>query len=167
LFCHKQGVKLGDRKLLNKDQEAAIQKMSIDVVPDQLKLDYALWTTEAVRDLIAREFGITIGRGTVGNYINAWRFTPQKPKKRVYEQCSKKVRGRISSNEREGKTRESNYLFGDETGVKNSNHDGRHYAPKEKNPVKKYMSKRFSIHMISTATNQGLIQFMTYTKLDL
>lgn len=91
LFYHKQGVKLGDRKLLNKNQEATVPKMSIDVMPDQLKLDYALWTTEAVRDLIAREFGITIGRRTVGNYINAQRFTPQKPKKRAYEQCSKKV----------------------------------------------------------------------------
>jgi hypothetical protein len=85
----------------------------------------------------------------------------------MFQKSSKIVTGRISSNKREGKTRESNYLFGDETGVKNTNHDGRHYAPKEKNPVKKYMSKRFSIHMISTATNQGLIQFMTYTKLDL
>jgi hypothetical protein len=85
----------------------------------------------------------------------------------MFQKSLKIVTGGISSNKREGKTRESNYLFRDEAGVKNNNHDGRYYAPKEKTPVKKYMSKRFLIHMIPTATNQGLIQFMTYTKLDL
>jgi transposase len=30
-------------------------------------------------------------RRAVGDYLNARGFTPQKPKKRAYEQCSKKV----------------------------------------------------------------------------
>ena len=46
--------------------------------------------------------------------------------------------------------------------VKNNNHHGRSYAPKGRTPIKKHMSKRFSINMISTVTNQGLVQFMIY-----
>jgi hypothetical protein len=44
--------------------------------------------------------------------------------------------------------------------VKNSNHHRRSYAPKGRTPVKKHLSKRFSINMVSTVTNQGLVQFM-------
>jgi transposase len=166
LSYQKRGVKSEDRKLLNKDQEGAIQKMIIDVMPDQLKLDYALWTTRAVRDLIAREFSITIGRRAVGNYLNSWGFTPQKPKKRAYEQCSKKVQKWLEEEypaiKEKAKQEKATIHWGDETGVKNNNHHGRSYAPKGKTPVKKHVSKRFSINMISTVTNQGLVQFMIY-----
>ena len=34
--------------------------------------------------------------------------------------------------------------------------------PKGQTPVKKSMSKRFSINMISTVTNQGKVEFMIY-----
>ncbi len=166
LFYQKRGVKSENRKLLNKDQEGEIQKMITDVMPDQLKLDYALWTTRAVRDLIAREFNISIGRRAVGNYLNSWGFTPQKPKKRAYEQCSKKVQKWLDEEypaiKEKAKQEKATIHWGDETGVKNNNHHGRSYAPKGKTPVKKHMSKRFSINMISTVTNQGLVQFMIY-----
>ena len=47
----KRGMKSEDRKLLKIEQESSIQKMILDVMPDQLKLPYALWTRKAVRDL--------------------------------------------------------------------------------------------------------------------
>ena len=37
------------------------------------------------------------------------------------------------------------------------------YAPKGKTPVKLSISKRFSVNMISTVTNQGLVGFMVYS----
>ncbi|PCI06969.1 MAG: IS630 family transposase [Flavobacteriaceae bacterium] len=166
LLYQKRGAKSENKKLLNPYQEKEIQKMITDVMPDQLKLDYALWTTKAVRDLIEREFNIKIGRRAVGNYLNAWGFTPQKPKKRAYEQCSKKVKKWLDEEypaiKEQAKQEKATIHWGDETGVKNSNHHGRSYAPKGKTPVKKHMSKRFSINMISTITNQGLVQFMIY-----
>lgn len=166
LSYQKRGAKSENKKLLNPHQEKEIQQMITDVMPDQLKLDYALWTTKAVRDLIEREFNIKIGRRAVGNYLNAWGFTPQKPKKRAYEQCSKKVQKWLDEEypaiKEQSKQEKATIHWGDETGVKNSNHHGRSYAPKGKTPVKKHMSKRFSINMISTVTNQGLVQFMIY-----
>jgi transposase len=162
----KRGAKSENRRLLNTDQEKEIQKMIIDVMPDQLKLNYALWTTRAVRDLIKREFNIVIGRRAVGNYLNSWGFTPQKPKKRAYEQCSKKVQKWLDEEypaiKEQAKQEKATIHWGDETGIKNNNHHGRSYAPKGITPVKKHMSKRFSINMISTVTNQGLVQFMIY-----
>ena len=83
LSYQKRGAKSENKKLLNSQQELAIQKMITDTMPDQLKLDFALWTTKAIKELIERELSIVIGRRAIGNYLNSWGFTPQKPKKRA------------------------------------------------------------------------------------
>jgi len=51
LESKKKGVKSEDKKLLKIDQEKAIQLMIIDKMPEQLKLDYGLWTRKAVKEL--------------------------------------------------------------------------------------------------------------------
>jgi transposase len=167
LKANKRGVKSEDKKLLTIEQEKQIQKMITDTMPDQLKLDFALWTRKAVKELVEREFGIVIAISTMGDYLRKWGFTPQKPKKRAYEQCPKAVQNWLdveypkikSRAEEEG----AEIHWGDETGVKNSCNHGRSYAPKGKTPVKKHMAKRFSVNMISTVTNRGKVQFMIYS----
>ena len=166
LSYQKRGAKSENKKLLNSAQELKVQKMIADTMPDQLKLDYALWTTKAVKELIERELDIVIGGRAVCNYLNSWGFTPQKSKKKAYEQCPKKVQEWLDeqypSIKERAKQEKATIHWGDETGVRNSNQDGRSYAPGGKTPIKEHMSKRFSINMISTVTNQGLIQFMIY-----
>jgi transposase len=91
LVSKKRGVKSADVKLLSDEQERIIQKLIIDKFPEQLKLDFALWTRKAVKELVEQEFGIALAITTMGDYLRKWNFTPQKPKKMAYEQCSKKV----------------------------------------------------------------------------
>ena len=111
LTYKKRGAKSENKKLLSSKQEHEIQQMITDTMPDQLKLDFALWTTRAIKELIMREFNICIGRRAIGNYLRNWGFTPQKPKKRAYEQSSM-VRRRISINKKEGKRAKSNDTLG-------------------------------------------------------
>lgn len=162
-----RGVKSEDKKLLSKEQEAQVQKMITDTMPDQLKLDFALWTRKAVIELVEREFGISLGLTTMGDYLRKWGFTPQKPKKRAYEQSPKKVQKWLDEEypalKQRAKEEGAGIHWGDETGVKNNCNHGRSYAPKGKTPVKSSMSKRFSVNMISTVTNQGKVQFMIYS----
>lgn len=162
-----RGVKSEDKKLLSIEQEKAIQKMIIDVMPDQLKLNYALWTRKAVKELVEREFSVVLAVNTMGDYLRKWGFTPQKPKKKAYEQCSKKVQKWLDeeypSIKQRAKQESAEIQWGDETGVRNSNQHGRSYAPKGKTPVKQHKAQRFSINMISTVTNQGQVQFMIYS----
>lgn len=162
-----RGVKSEDKKLLSKKQELAIQKMITDIMPDQLKLPYALWTRKAVKELVEREFDVTLAINTMGDYLRSWGFSPQKPKKKAYEQCSKKVQKWLDEEypiiKKKAKEEGAEIHWGDETGVRNSNQHGRSYAPKGKTPVKKNMAKRFSINMISTVTNQGKVEFMIYS----
>ena len=163
----KRGVKSEDKKLLTPEMEKAIQKMIIDKMPDQLKLDYALWTRKAVKELVKREFSVVLAINTMGDYLRSWGFTPQKPKKKAYEQNPKQVEQWLTETypqiQKRAKEENAEIQWGDETGVKNSCNHGRSYAPKGKTPVKKSMSKRFSINMISTVTNQGKVQFMIYS----
>lgn len=63
-----------------------------DRCPDQLKLPFALWTREAVRDLIAHRFGIRLSVWTVGRYLTRGGFTPPKPLRRAYERDPEAVR---------------------------------------------------------------------------
>ncbi|QZT38123.1 hypothetical protein K5X82_04285 [Halosquirtibacter xylanolyticus] len=48
LQSKKNGVKSEDLKLLTLEQEKLIQSLILDKMPDQLKLNFALWTREAV-----------------------------------------------------------------------------------------------------------------------
>ncbi len=164
----KKGVKSEDKKLLKAEQEKAIQLMIIDKMPDQLKLAYGLWTRKAVKELVEREFGVVLAINTMGDYLRKWGFTPQKPKKKAYEQCPKKVQKWIDEEypeiKKKAKTENAEIQWADETGVRNNCQHGRSYAPKGKTPTKMSMSKRFSLNMISTVTNQGKVQFMIYSE---
>lgn len=136
-------------------------------MPDQLKLPYSLWTIKAIKELVEREFGIVLAINTMGDYIQSWGYSPERRKKKAYEQCPEKVQLWLDHeypaiNER-AKNEKSQIHWGDETGVRINSHHGRSYAPKGRIPVKLSMFKRFSVNIISTVTKQGLVEFMIYS----
>jgi hypothetical protein len=51
--------------------QKSIQLMIIDKMPEQLKLDYALWTRKAVKELVEKEFGIILAINTMGDYLHS------------------------------------------------------------------------------------------------
>jgi len=161
-----RGHKTGEGRLLTPLQEKEVQNMITDKMPDQLKLPYGLWTRQAIRELIKREYGIRIAIRTMGDYLHRWGFTPQKPKKRAYEQNPKAVQRWLKEEypviSKSAKKEKAEIHWGDETGVRNDCQYGRSYALKGKTPVKDKMAKRISLNMISTITNQGKVRFMTY-----
>ena len=55
--------------LLTADEAGQVQGWIRDRTPDQLKLPFALWTSRAVRDLIALRFGKMLGLSTVQLYL--------------------------------------------------------------------------------------------------
>ena len=80
-----RGRESGHGRLLSDDQERLIQRAIIDKRPEQLKLDFYLWSRSAVVQLIEQECGLTLSERTVGKYLKRWGFTPQ-PIKKAYEQ---------------------------------------------------------------------------------
>ena len=151
---------------LSKLQQNQLQKIIIDKCPDQLKMDFALWTREAVQCLIDIEFNIKMPIRTVGEYLKRWNFTPQKPIKRAYERSDKKVQKWLEEEfpkiKKKAALEGAEIHWGDETGCRSTDVNCKGYAPKGQTPVLKHQAKRESTNMISTVTNQGKIRFMFY-----
>lgn len=63
----KRGHRQGSQRVLSTEQETAIQKLICDKRPEQLKMEFALWSRLAVRQLIRDEYGIDMPVHTVGN----------------------------------------------------------------------------------------------------
>lgn len=157
------GRKVGSGTRLSQEQSERIRKLVIDKTPDQLKMPYALWTRESVRELIRSQCGIEMPVRTVGDYLKRWGMTPQKPQKRAYEQRAPAVQAWLEEEypaiQEQAKRENAEIYWGDETGVRNDCQHERGYALKGKTPTIKLNAKRESINMISAVTNQGKVRF--------
>lgn len=161
-----RGRRPGEQLTLKEEQAATIQKMIIDKTPDQLKMPFALWTRQAVQQLIKHQYKLAMPIRTVGEYLKRWGFTPQKPAKRAYEQNPKAVNTwleeKYPSIVQQAKTEGAEVHWCDETGVRNDESSGRGYAPKGKTPIMRLNANRKSISMISSITNRGKLRFIVY-----
>ena len=152
--------------LLTADEARRVQGWIADKTPDQLKLPFALWTSRAVRDLIALRFGKALGLSTVQLYLQRWGMTPQKPLARAKERQPAAIAAWLEqvypAIAKRAKAEGAVIYWGDETGISNQDQIGRTYAPKGKTPVVTRTAKRISQSMISAVSNRGLMRFMLY-----
>lgn len=65
---HRGRIK-GNGRVLSAAQEDAIQHMIIDKRPEQLKMDFSLWSPAAVGQLIEQECGIKLQVRSIGKYL--------------------------------------------------------------------------------------------------
>ena len=160
-----RGKKLGSGRSLSAEQEQALQKIICDKRPEQLKMDFFLWSRPAVKELIERECGIALSVRSVGQYLARWGFTPQKPIKRAYEQRPEAVQKWLDEEypaiEACAKTEGGEIHWGDETALVNTDVRGRSFAPRGKTPVAYTVGgTRQKLSMIATVTNQGKTRWM-------
>ena len=137
-----------------------------DNTPDQLKLPFVLWTAAAVRDLISERFAITLPIRTVRKYLARWKFTPQKPVRKAWQQCPVQVKlwleERYPAIALRAKKRKATIYWVDETGLTNHANFQRGYAPRGQTPELKQSGAKFKTNMISGITNRGEVRFMCY-----
>ena len=135
-------------------------------MPYQLKLSFALWTRRAIQTFIKEQNKIKLPIRSVGNYLERWGFTPQKPLKRAYEQSPKLVPSWVDHEypaiERRAKAEKAEIQWSDETGICNESNYGRSFSPKGVTPVIRRTASRFSTSMVSSISNQGKVRFMCY-----
>lgn len=147
-------------------QAATIVRLIQDRCPDQLKLPFALWTRQAVAELISRRLGIALSVWTIGRYLKHWGFTPQKPLRRAYQRDPKAVQKWLEqeypSIQRQAKRLRAEIQWGDEMGLRSDYQTGRSYGRKGQTPVIPGTGLRFGCNMISTLTNRGRLAFMVF-----
>jgi transposase len=163
-----RGRRIGEKKTLSDEQEREIQRLVIDKMPDQLKLPFALWTREAIRQLIQQRVGIVMPIRTVGEYLKRWGFTVRKPIKRAYEQNPEEVRRWLQEQypaiAAQAKRDKAEIYWGDETGIQTTAHRARGFAPKGKKPILRISAKKSTVSMVSAINNEGQMRFMMYKK---
>lgn len=156
------------RSSLKGHQAATTVRLITDGCPDQLKLPFALWTREAVADLIEQRWGVRLSVWTIGRYLKKWGFTPQKPLRRAYEQNPAAVQKWLDEEypaiARRAKAENAEIHWGDEMGLRSDHQAGTSYGAKGQTPVIPGTGKRFRCNMISTVTNRGKLAFMVFTQ---
>jgi transposase len=151
---------------LSARQTAATIRLIVGRCPDQLRLPFALWTREAVQQLLDRKFGVQVSVWTVGRYLKRWGMTPQKPLHRAFEQDPEAVRGWLREEypaiQRRAKRLGAEIHWGDETGLRSDHYAGRSYGLRGQTPVIPGTGQRFGCNMVSTITNRGTLSFMVF-----
>jgi DDE superfamily endonuclease/winged helix-turn-helix protein len=131
-----------------------------------LGISSALWTRQAVQELIKQRVGIRLPIRTVGEYLKRWGFTPQKPVRKAYKQDPEEVAEWLEEKypeiERRATEEDAEIHWGDETGVRSTCQHSRGYARPGETPELIVPGSRFSVNMISTVTNQGKVRWMIY-----
>jgi len=159
-----RGHKVGEGRHLTPEQELYLKNEIVDKHPDQLKLDFALWTREAVRQLIRQECRFEMPIRTVGEYLKRWGFTPQKPVKFAYERKAEEVQEWLTETypkiSARAKSEGADIYWGDETGLRASDVRGRGFAPIGKTPVVQATAAYQNLSMISAITNKGKVSWM-------
>ncbi len=160
------GRKVGEGRVLTAEQEREVQQLIRDKTPDQIKLPYALWSRNAVADLIADRFATHLPVRTMGTYLKRWGFTPQKPIRKAYEQSPTAVKHWLETDypaiAARAKQEGAEIHWGDESRLRSDDVRGRGFAPKGATPVIRVNSKRNGLSIISTVTNKGQIRWKIF-----
>jgi hypothetical protein len=141
-------------------------------MPDQMKLPFALWTAQAVRALIHKKFGKTLGLSTMPLYLKRWGLTAQRPLTRAAPRDPQRIAAwraqDYPSIAARAKREKAVIHWSDETDVRDQDQIGPFgkssggYAPQGQTLVLTQTRQTFSLSMIAAVSNRGLMRFTLY-----
>jgi transposase len=162
-----RGRRTGEAGKLTASQAARVKKLIVGRMPEQLKLPFYLWTREAVRWLIKREYGVKLSLSSIGNYLKGWGMRPQKPVRRAYERDDSQIARWLEEQypriAREARRDRAVIYWGDESGFRSDDVRGRSYGLRGRTPEVRATGARFSCNMISALTNRGALAFRVFS----
>src|ERR1700722_2618471 len=161
------GRPLGSGRTLTDAQGAHLQDLIDNNSPEKLGIAAPLWSRAAVRDLIRKEYDIDMPIRTVGEYLKRWGYTAKRParhnKRQDPEEVSEWLEKVYPAIEAKASEEDAEIHWCDETGV-GADEDPRCGSAKEGEPaLMEVPDPHIRVNVISTVTNEGDFQFMTYT----
>jgi len=156
----------GSGRTLSVEQAAHLQQVLDAHSPEQVGIAAPLWTRRAVRDLIRREYDVTMPLRTVGAYLKRWGYTAKRPSRHSRDQDPAEVRAWLRQTypaiEARALREGAEIHWGDELGVAADEHPGAGYARRGQAATVEVPDRHIRVNMISTVTNAGQVRFMTY-----
>jgi transposase len=120
-----------------------------------------------VRELIRREFTVSLSAVSVGRLLRTLGLSPQRPLWRAWQADPEAVQRwrdeEFPAIRAEAKKAGVTVYFADEAGIRSDYHAGTTWAPVGQTAVVKATGARHGLNMISAVTAQGLLRFSPFT----
>lgn len=134
--------------------------------PMQYGFDFALWTRDAVRELILKKFNIGLSVTSVGSLLAELNLTPQKPLQRAYQRDPEAIerwqRNTFPAIAKQAKAEGAAIYFWDESGFRADAVQGKTWALRGETPVVNRPGQRQSVSAASAVNAKGAFWFATY-----
>lgn len=154
------------RELLTLRQEAHLRKKIEGKTPGQLRLDFALWTTDAVMTLIRVCYGKTVSKRTVHRLLFTWGFTPKKGTRRAWQQDNAAVAHWVATEypaiATRAKREKGRIFWADETGLRSDEGTSVGWSPVGKPAIMAANGRRWFCNVISAIDNEGGLAFQVF-----
>lgn len=151
---------------VSSDEMRWIAQTVKDHTPQQLKLEYGLWTLSLIGELIRRQFGKSLSLASVSRVMRLLGFTPQKPLYQAWQQDAVLVEAWQKDTypmiRAEARQVGATIYFADESGIRSDYHTGTTWAPCGETPVVSVTGSRFSLNMLSAVSPRGDFRFMVH-----
>ena len=162
-----QGRPMGTGRSLTPSEEKILQAIILDATPEVYGLPFSTWTRRAVQALIWNRYGIDLSEQGVGNYLQRWKMSPQKPARHAREQDPDEVREfeeqTLPETEKKAEKEGGQLHFADETGSKVQDQIGTSYAPIGQTPVLEVPKTRIQQNLISSVTPSGEMTYRLFS----
>jgi transposase len=156
----------GTGRTLSDTQAEHIRDLIDHHSPEKLGVPSPLWSRRAVRDLIRKEYGISMPVRPVGEYLRRWGYTAKKPRRHARDQDPEDVNKWLNETypalARRAGEEGADILWCDETGVAADTCPGYGYAREGQPATLEVPKPHIRINMISAISNDGLLRFLTY-----
>ena len=136
--------------------------------PLQYRFEFALWTLDRVRWLIAEDYGVRLSRTSTWRLMNRMGLSAQRPLRRAQQQDAGRVeqwrREEFPKIQAQAKAEKAQIWFGDEASVRSDYHSGTTGAPRGATPVVRTTGARSRWNMLSAVNGRGDMRFMLEQK---
>ncbi|KVF36452.1 IS630 family transposase, partial [Burkholderia vietnamiensis] len=125
-----------------------------------------LWTRNLVRELVLREFGVTLSLASIGTMLARLNLTPQKPLQRAYQRDPEAIerwqRDTYPAIAAQARRENAEIFFWDESGFRADSVHGKTWAQRGETPVVERPGQRQSMSAASAVSSKGAFWFATY-----
>jgi len=156
----------GRPKKLDAMQERQVFRWINGKNPMQYGFDFGLWTRQIVRELVQREFGVTLSLASIGALLARLGLTALEPLQRAYQRDPAAIerwqRETYPAIARRAKKEKAEIYFWDESGFRADAVQGKTWGVKGQTPVVQVPGQRQSISAASAVSAKGAFWFATY-----
>jgi transposase len=158
----------GREPILDEKKLEILKRTILGKTPEQLKLEFALWTTDQVSAFIHKKWKVILSISTITKILHKMGLSFQKPIIKAFQQDPVAVQKWLDSVypaiKKKAKKERAEIYFGDEAGLRSDHHAGKTWALKGKTPIVRATGARFGFNVVSAINNRGKFCFMILDK---